>query len=184
MRKKAALLAIFWVIMIFTRLAASSYAGNEEEDRLWISLDVFPKIVSVDQDLSKKVSPAGAVKLLLLYGDKKDAAEKAVNYIKNRLKNISGFPVEIALDNNPSCAGYTAVMVIEKLSDQAFQKTLDCAVESGIILFSPYENDVPRGATASVLIKIKVEPYFNKKTLSKSRVQINKTVLKFSNLYE
>ncbi|MBI5815525.1 MAG: hypothetical protein HZB29_07925 [Nitrospinae bacterium] len=184
MRKKAVFLAAFWVIMIFTRMAASSYAGDVEEERLWISLDVFPRIVSVDQELAKKVSPGGAVKLLLLYGDKKETAEKAGKYLKKRLANISGFPVEITLDNKPSCAGYTAMMLTEKLNDQLFQKALGCAVENGIILFSPYDDDVPRGATASVLIKIKVEPYFNKNTLAKSHLQINKTVLKFSSVYE
>lgn len=184
MPRKSIAFFIFAVIIFIARFAASSYADDVAEERLWISLDIFPRIVAVDMNLAKKVPQGSPLKLLLLYQSKKDLAVRAQKYLQKKITNISGFPVEISVSQQPNCADYGAIMVTEKLDDVMFNKALSCAVDKGIILFSPNEEDVPRGATASVLIKIKVEPYFNKTTLAKSHLMINQMVLKFSNVYE
>lgn len=167
-----------------TALAAGTRAGDMEQERLWISLDIFPRILAVDLDIARKVTPSGSVKVLMLYEDNKERADEAMAYLKKRAPHISGLPMELQSGATADCEGYSAVMIVESISDALLKKAVTCAIENKIILFSPYEADVRKGVTASVQIQIKVAPYFNKATLAKSQIQIHKAALKYSQIYE
>jgi hypothetical protein len=50
-------------------------------------------------------------------------------------------------------------------------------VERGVILYSPFEGDVERGATAGVSIQSKVQPFVNAGTLKSSGIALRRFYL-------
>ncbi len=171
--------------VVFTILGVSgALARGIDDDLLRIALKVFPRTVAVDLDIAGKLTPDGKVLLVLFYQAKHERAEAAVQKSKADYKSIADYPVKILSTDKLTQDTPTAIMLMEDLDDVVFKQLLDYCTTHGIILFSPYEEDVRRGATAGISIETRIKPYFNKTTLERSGITINEIVLRSSRVEE
>ena len=141
-------------------------AGEVEERRVRISLEIFPRIVAVDQDLRSKLSTTGALRLFVLFEHDGDGARHSSGQMKNSFTNIGGHAVEFVVQNAQQAvtAGMeqpAAVFLSDLLPDDLFAAVMKAAIESHVLVFSPFAGDVERGATAGIAISSRIQPYFN-----------------------
>jgi hypothetical protein len=164
-------------------------AGEAEERRVRISLEIFPRIVAVDLDLRSKLSTTNTLRLIVLYEHDGEAARHVAAQMKNSFTNISGMAVgfEVQSAQQAISAGMeqpAAVFVSELLSDDSFTAMMKAAAERHVLVFSPFAGDVERGATVGIAISSRIKPYFNVSTLGLSHININEKLLSISQRYE
>lgn len=180
--KAGLFLLMFSVVLMISN--AGVVAKSFDEDLLRIALNVFPKMVAVDQDITEKLTSDGKIQLVIFYRMQRSRAEDAVQKLKADNVNIAGFPVEVVSSDKLTEDVPTAVMLVEKFDETSFRKLLDYCIANNIMLFSPFEEDVRRGATAGISVEMRIKPYFNKATLEMSNIKINEIVLRSSRMQE
>lgn len=164
-------------------------AGEAEERRVRISLEIFPRIVAVDLDLRSKLSTTGSLRLFVLYEHDGEGARHISGQMKTAYSNIGGLPVEFIAHNAQQAAAAdmdqpAAVFLSDLLSDDVFAAVMKEAIENRILVFSPFAGDVERGATVGIVISSRIKPYFNVHTLIQSNININEKLLSISQRYE
>lgn len=162
-------------------------AGDLEDRRAWVALDVFPSLVAADRDILSKTGPDGNLVLLVLYIDKRELAEDMAARLR-KIENIrgAGIRVEIAAGDNPEKFAGTrpaGIFIAQKMG-----RELDAAVrfgtEKSVVVFSPFEEDIERGAHAGILISDRVVPLVNLTAVRESKIRIKPFYLRIAEKYE
>jgi hypothetical protein len=184
---RALAVAVLYCVCLITALHVD--AGEAEERRVRISLEIFPRIVAVDLDLRSKVSTIDTVRLFVVFERDTEAAHHVSEQMKNAFSNIGGLAVEFVVQNAQQAVTSgmeqaAAVFLSDQLSDDAFAAMMKAAVERHVLVFSPFAGDVERGATVGIAISSRIKPYFNVSTLVQSHININEKLLSISQRYE
>lgn len=164
--------------------------GSELDDRrVRISLEIFPRIVAVDQELRNKLSKNDKVKLLVIYDRESVPAHRVVDALKASVTNIGGRAVEVVSQSMDSVirgglSRSSALYLSEQVDDEVFDKLVRSATEQRVLVFSPFAGDVERGATVGIFISSRIRPYFNVPALNRSKIRINEKLLSISRRYE
>ena len=181
---------LFYSLFIFLCLFTTQiYADSTEDRRIMISASVFPRIIAVDENLSKKLDSSGQVHLAIIYKLNKDKADKVAQQMLRKIKNIANKKILINIYKlsdikNNSLERLSGVFIVEHMFGEDLEYIKKYASENHIILFSPFEGDVERGVMAGIFIGSKIRPYFNTKYLNYSQVKLNPAILKVSKIYE
>lgn len=180
-------IAVLYGVCLLTAMHAD--AGEAEERRVRISLEIFPRIVAVDLDLRSKVSTTDTLRLFVLYEHDAEAANRISGHMKNSFTNISGLAVEFVAQNVQQAVTVgmekpAALFLSDMLSDELFTAVMKTAIERHVLVFSPFAGDVERGATVGIAISSRITPYFNVSTLVQSHININEKLLNISQRYE
>ena len=181
------------IALVLALLAGNSlsvcFANETTDRRIRISLPLFPRIVAVDDKFHSKLTTDNKVRLVFVYDRNRGRATELAKTVKANNANI----VNIEVDSVPlpleeqlkkGAITPTAIFVAEPLGETDFKELVLYGINKGIIVFSPYSGDVERGATVGLAITSRVFPYFNKKTLEASGVEINPLLLEMSKRYE
>ena len=183
---RAAAVMVYCVCLIS---ALPANAGEVEERRARISLEIFPRIVAVDLDLRSKLSKQGTLRLFVLFENDAEAARHIAEQMKNSFTNIGGLAVEFVVRSGHQAVAEgmeqpAGVFLSELLSDDAFPGVMKAAIAQRVLVFSPFAGDVERGATVGIAISSRIKPYFNVATLAQSHLKINEKLLSISQRYE
>lgn len=164
-------------------------AARDEARRVLLGLDFFPNVLSVDEEIAGKTTVEGRLRILLLHREMPDAAERLAASLREKVRTIKKIPVEVVVgsaaaapfaDANRPCG----IFLAELLPDREFKSVLRLAEENHVILFSPFEGDMERGATAGLHISSKIRPALNTTTLRRSNIRIHEMFLRLSRLYD
>jgi hypothetical protein len=175
-------LAVTWFV--------SHAAASELDDRrVRISLEIFPRIVAVDQDIRDKLTADDKVRLYVIYEREAVVAQRIVEDMRRGFGNIGGREVEFVVRaaDEVAAAGLerpAAVFLAEPMREAAFRDVAKRAQELHVLVFSPFAGDVERGATVGIAISSRIKPYFNVPVLHSSRIHINEKLLDISQRYE
>jgi len=184
---------IVWVLTLLLCLQtiSISWAGKAEDQqrRLLLGLNFFPNVVAVDEDILTKRTASGKLRLVLVYRDDRERAERLAQRLDNKVRTVKKTPVEIAITDDPvkefSPSNRPAgLFLTEWLSDLVFQKIIRFGMNQQLIVFSPFVGDVERGATAGLYIGTKIRPSLNLSTLRASDIRIHKVFRRLSKHYE
>ena len=186
-RLRWAAVAVLYCVCLITALHVD--AGEAEERRVRISLEIFPRIVAVDLDLSSKLSTSDTLRLFVLFEHDVETARHVAGQMKNSFTNIGGLAVEFVVQDTQQAvtAGMdkpAAVFLSDQLSDDVFAALMKTAIEHHVLVFSPFAGDVERGATVGIAISSRIKPYFNVPALVQSHININEKLLSISQRYE
>ncbi len=179
-----------WMKIIFTVVAlfltvSQVEAKNADETMLRISLKIFPRLVAVDLDIVEKLTPTKEIRLLILYNTQKKRAEEIAQYFNEQVSNIVGISIQaIASDKLPLNDVPSGIMIIERFTEEQLIKVINYGIRHRNIVFSPFEEDVKKGVTAGMSVKIRITPCFNRSTLENSKIRIHEVLLKSSKLYD
>ncbi|MDY6972146.1 MAG: hypothetical protein SV775_07435 [Thermodesulfobacteriota bacterium] len=173
------------------QIISVSWAGRVEDQqrRLLLGLNFFPNVVAVDEDILAKSTASGKLRLVLVYSDDRERAERLARRLKRKVRTVKRAPVEIAVTDDPvrefSPSNRPAgLFLTEWFSDPAFQKIIRFGIREQLIVFSPFVGDVERGATAGLYIGTKIRPSLNLSTLQASDIRIHKVFRRLSKHYE
>jgi len=161
--------------------------GEVEEMRVKIALEIFPRIVAVDNDIDKKLTPEGKIRLLLLYEKNRLSAENMADTLRQNIHNIKGKSVEVVvagISQPLTDKTVSAIFLTEILTKDLFKYIVEFSIQRHLILFSAFDGDVERGATAGIAISSKIKPFFNLTTLRQSGIKIHQVLLNISKLNE
>lgn len=183
---RAILVAACLLLLLRSCLAPAS---EIDERRVRISLEIFPRIVAVDQDLRDKVSDKDKVRLFVIYDHDADSAQRVMDTMRNSITNIGGRGVEFVVLSAAQSAQDglqrpSAVFIAETLSDTVLSQLLQQAIKKRVLVFSPFAGDVERGVTVGIAISSRIKPFFNVPTLRQSHININEKLLSISQRYE
>jgi len=165
------------------------FADAMQERRILISASIFPRIVAVDQEITKKVDKSGAVRLGLLYGSNKNVAEKIKNIILRKVKSIAGQKVVVQLISTEKVnleqgEKLSGIFLVQPVSNKLLTQVSTYANKHKVLSFSPFEGDIERGMMASIFIGAKIQPYFNIRRIKNAKLILKPALLKVSKIYE
>lgn len=158
------------------------------ELRTGMALEVFPRLLAVDNGLKDKTADNGKLELLLVYSRDHKGAEAYAARLRERVPRVRDFATEVSLADVEAATKYpsvpAAVLLVEPLDKAEFTALARHAVEKKRMLFSPYRGDVERGSAAGLHMGVQVTPWFNTSVLKSAGIRIHPGVLRISKLYE
>lgn len=177
--------------LVALALAASSAWGGSKDDsrRILIGLHFFPNVLSVDVGLPGKQTAGGKARVLLLYRESRGEAERLAATLRREVNSVAKLPIEVVVADEPAAAFASGsspcgIFLTEFLPAAEFQRVLRLAIDKQVILFSPFEEDMERGATAGLEIGSKIRPALNRTTLQKSGIRIHQMFLRLAKLHD
>lgn len=185
--RRSAVLAALLTLLVPATLAAAN--SQDESRRILLGLNFFPNVLSVDEGILDKRTPEGLLRVLLLYRELPEAAQRLAAALRREAATIKKVPVEVVVEASAAqaFAGPSrpcGIFLTEYLPDAQFRAVLRLAAENRVIVFSPFEGDMERGATAGLSISSKIRPALNTTTLERSRISIHEMFVRLSKLYD
>jgi hypothetical protein len=172
--------------MAFGTVRADSY----DDRRVRSAARLMRALLAADQDLAARHPEGSRVRVIVL-ADNPRQAEPLVSLIAppgdRESSRISGVDMEVttqlaqpAQDAEPP----DAVFLAAPLGDKDFSKLLAWCIARRVILYSPFEGDVERGATAGLSIQAKVQPFVNRRTLDATGITLRSFFLDHSRVWQ
>ena len=166
----------------------------QDDPRVQIGLRLFRTLLSADEDLEAKVAPQKGLDVVLFYRDDAGAAKTFGEALLNtghgvQQGAIRGLPLQVHISDDPTLAEFAAhppagIYLVEPLSGETLAAVADWAANHHRLLFSPFEGDVERGASAGFVIEVRVQPHLNLAMLERSSVRLKDLLFKVSKLHE
>lgn len=172
------LLASLWA-------AATVQADSYDERRVRAGARMFRALLAADLGLEAKARD-GSLQVLVLGGEPTLVSAVSGLIAPPGAAAIRGLPVEVE-----SLRGVDYIEAREPVgvflagvpSSEELARLVRWGIERGVIVYSPFEGDVERGATAGLSIDAKVLPYLNAGTLEASGVTLKPLFLKVAKVH-
>jgi len=180
------------ILALLVILLVASSAGATRQDearRVQIGLRFFPNVLSVDMDLPGKQTAAGKARVLLLYREAPGEAERLAETLRKEVTLVAKIPLEVVVSADPAGAFAAenrpcGIFLTEFFPGAEFQQVLRLAIANHVILFSPFEEDPERGATAGLDIGSKIRPSLNTATLGRAGIRIHPMFLRLAKIHD
>ncbi len=182
-RLQQALLAL--LIGALSLAAASVQADSYDERRVRTGARLVRALLAADEALERKADAEGALRVQV-YAGSAGGAEAIRQLIAppgdGERTRVRGLSLRADLIDQLPPAGPSPIVVFlaVPLDDAQFAALLAWCIGNGVILYSPFEGDVERGATAGLSVQAKVQPFVNLTTLESSGIELRKFFLDHS----
>ncbi len=175
------------LILFICLNAGNIHGGQWENRRVRLGLELFPSFLAADRDIADKTGPDGKLALLLVYDNNPDLAEKLARRL-NRIRSIRGAPIHVTSMQHEEFSHFedaaaAGIFLVQRMGPDLDQ-FIEYGKEHGVIVFSPFEEDVERGVSGGVIITHRIFPYINKKTVLSSGIRFKKFFLRVADIYE
>ncbi|MBD8524832.1 hypothetical protein [Pseudomarimonas arenosa] len=165
---------------------AKVQADSYDDRRVRTAARLMRALLSADEQLPSKQSDEGLLEVWV-WSDRPRDAEPLLPLIappgNGPRALVRGMKIQLSLVSDLPDAAVAAPMAIflaQPLDDPSFARLLAWCIEHGVILYSPFEGDVERGATAGVSVQAKVQPFVNLSTLRSSGIILRQFYLDHS----
>lgn len=171
---------------------ATVQADGYDDRRARAGARLFRSLLAADIALETKAATDGALHVVVLGGDPHFAEEltgliaPADNATSPRIRNLplridahSEFPTGEA--DAPRIVG---IFLATPLPAPELDRLIRWSISHRVILYSPFEGDVERGATAGISIEAKVQPYLNAATLQASGLELKPFFVKVAKVHQ
>lgn len=169
--------------------ARPSISDEFTDRRITTGAKIFRALLAADVDISGKTGKDGNLNLCLLYVDDSGNAEKAAETLKGRDDSrIRKLGVRVALVpfddwTNGRAEGFAGIFLTQDLSDEKLNRLLEDANDRKIVVFSPFEGDVERGAHSGIVVEARVRPYINTAALRHADVRLKSFFVRVAKHY-
>lgn len=159
--------------------AANVQADSYDALRLRSSARLLHALLRADESLEQRV-PAAAGLRVLIYADSRRVAEPLLPLVAPadvkrgsvRGRRVAAEAITRLPHTAPEAELPVAVFLASPLPAAQFEALLAWCIAHRVILYSPFEGDVERGATAGLSVRAKVQPFVNRDTLAASGIQL------------
>ena len=171
--------------MAFGTVSADSY----DDRRVRSAARLMRAFLAADEGLAARHPDGSPVRVVVLARNAR-RADPLISLIapsaEKEAIRISGLELEVvpllelpAEDASPA----DAVFLAEPLGDSDFDTLLTWCIARRVILYSPFEGDVERGATAGLSIQAKVQPFVNRRTLDATGITLRSFFIDHSRVW-
>jgi hypothetical protein len=182
-RRVLALLAV--CALTLSMAVANVQAGSYDERRVRMGARLFRGMLAADIGLEKHRDAEGRLPVLL-YADQPQLAQEISALIapadsdKARLR---GMPLLLTSGTAAPAEGTAGIFLATRPSDADLDRLIRWSIEHGVILYSPFEGHVERGAAGGLALEQKVRLYINAGTLKAAGVELKPLVLKVAKVH-
>jgi hypothetical protein len=165
---------------------AGVQAESYDDRRVRSAARLLRALLAADEGLERKQDANSRIHVLLL-GERGTDLVPVQNLIAlggdGEQARVRGMELAVRRGFNVPPAGQprpVAVFLAEPLPADRFRDLLAWCIAEGVILYSPFEGDVERGATAGLSVQAKVQPFVNLATLKSSGIRLRRFYLEHS----
>jgi hypothetical protein len=186
-------LLAFAVAVIVTAVsvsASTARADDTDDRRVRAGARLFRSLLTAQVALESKAASDGALHVVVYGADTHLATEISALIAANGepgKNSIHDLPVKI--DNVGNLAELAqasqpaAVFLVSAQSEQDLAELIRWSAAAKIVLYSPFDGDVERGAAAGICIEAKVQPFLNLPALQAAGVEIKPFYVKVARVY-
>ncbi len=153
-----------------------------------VGLNLFPNIVSIDQDIADKRADNGKIYLVIAYENQPNQANRMAEELGKQLSTIKRFQSKIVVLKASELSSFperiAGVFLTEEIDEALLATLINFSVENSILLFSPIPGDVERGVTMGMKITSKISPYCNSRTMKQSDIRFHPSFSKIMRCYD
>jgi len=166
---------------------ATVHADTYDERRVRMAARLMRALLAADTGVADKVGSDGWLEVIVL-GSGRPRIDALPELIappdeNSDVAQVRGLPLRVLQARelpDQGAARPMAVFLGEPLGDVEFQRILGWCIRERVILYSPFEGDVERGATAGLSVRAKVQPYLNRDTLASSQIELQACFIQHS----
>ena len=184
------LLAIVVAVITAVSVSASTARADDADDRrVRAGARLFRSLLTAQVALESKAAPDGALHVVL-YGvdahlgaeissliSSGEAGKPGIKDLPVKIDNVANFG---ALAQTPQPAG---VFLVSTQSEKDLAELVRWSTAAKVVLYSPFDGDVERGAAAGICIEAKVQPFLNLPALQAAGVEIKPFYVKVARVY-
>lgn len=179
---------LFQALLLLLMLSTAWGAGASDENRrITVGLNLFPNIVSIDEDISEKRADDGNIYLLITYESQLRQATKLAEKLREQVMSIKKQPAKIAVVKASNLSSFpvriAGIFISERLDGERLEQVISYASQHRAMVFSPISGDVERGVTMGMKITSKIWPYCNTTTLKRSNIHFHPSFEKIMRCY-
>ena len=183
LRRSLALLAA--CVLTLSMAVANVHADSYDERRVRMGARLFRGMLAADVGLEKHRDAEGRLPVLL-YADEPQLAQEISALIApadTDKAKLRGMPLLLTAGTAAPAEGTAGIFLATRPSDAELDRLIRWSIEHGVILYSPFEGHVERGAAGGLALEQKVRLYINAGTLKKSGVELKPLVLKVAKVH-
>lgn len=179
---------LFQALLLLLMLSTAWGAGASDENRLiTVGLNLFPNIVSIDEDIAEKRADDGKIYLLITYDRQSLLANRLAEKLRDQVMSIKKYPATIMVVKASELHNFSkraaGIFISERIGNELLKQIIDHASQQGTLIFSPVPGDVERGVTMGMQITSKIWPYCNTTTLKRSSIHFHPSFEKIMRCY-
>lgn len=188
-RSRRARWMVLPLLLLVAAIAPSAqlYADSLQELRLAMGSKLFPSMLAADLNIGERQGSDGSLQLLVVYTQNPDLATRVVEKLE-AVSTVRGMPLRITPVSLQALAGVDLGAVggifVAEAQPPELHTILDLARSHRVIIFSPYEGDVERGAHGGISVRDRILPYINERALRLSGIELKVFFLKVAERYE
>lgn len=175
------------LLLIFLMVLWQPVAQAADSHRVLVGLNLFPNILSVTKGGQLADEGGEGYTLLVVYENEAWQAAQLVKKLENSIRKINQRVVRIQalpVDEVASVDRKVGIFLTEPLSQQQLQHLVDYSIAERVLLFSPFQGDVERGAMVGLDVRSKIRPYLNLKSLERAGLSCNAVLVRMSRTIE
>jgi hypothetical protein len=175
-----------WLVILLTvaSFAAPVQADTQQERRVRTGARLMLALLAADVELEAKTRSTGRIEVLIYGRDAqlRSVVSQTLSPVQGEAPVVRGLPLAVAhLDREPAPSlRPQALFVANPLERAELDRLIAWSIRQGVILYSPFEGDVERGALAGLSIEAKVLPLLNRRTLEASGIRLKPFFLKIA----
>jgi hypothetical protein len=168
---------VLW-LGVFSLATASVRAENYDELRVRTGARLLRVLLAADQALEAKAGSNHELSVLVYAGPPqtgRSIADLIAPAGDSKRSQVRGMSLQASVVEQLPSSGQdvpVALFLAAPLEKGAFDALLHWCIDRGVILYSPFEGDVERGATAGLSVQAKVQPFVNLATLQSSGIEL------------
>jgi hypothetical protein len=177
------------VLLLGTGLgSAAALADSQDERRVRTAARLFRALLAADVGIERKVDAEGRLDVAIYSPDTATAERVAALIVPPDAAapvSVRGLPLQLRhIDGlGEETAPPIALFLATPLANAELDRLVGWSIRHQVILYSPFEGDVERGALAGLAIGAKVQPYLNQRSLSASKVELKPFFLRVAKVY-
>ncbi len=184
-KRQIRMMLLLIAVLLMPRLQL--LADTQEELRLSIGSKLFPSMLAADLQIADKRGSDGALQILVVYLHSPGIAENVVVKI-SAVTSVRSIPLKItpiAYSNltKLDIDRVGGIFIVEPLHDD-LERVLNFAHSREVIVFSPFEGDVERGAHGGISVRDRILPFINISALHNDGIELKAFFLKVAEHYE
>lgn len=157
----------------------------EERQRLNVGIKLFPANLSAIENLARKQTDDGYLRILIVHSNDAMRAQQAAEALR-QIDQIQALPLRVELVERDDMARQQEpvagiLVVTPNLQTESLQQW---AKTNLALVFSPFSGDVERGATAGIYVTDHIRPYINVAQARQAQIAFKPFFLKVAQRHE
>jgi hypothetical protein len=184
------LVALAGIVTAVSVSASTARADDADDRRIRAGARLFRSLLTAQVALESRTAADGALHVILygsdahlageiatLIASSGDAGKPGIKDLAVKIDNVTSLP---ALAQAQQAAG---VFIVSAQSEKDLAELVHWSTASKVVLYSPFDGDVERGAAAGICIEAKVQPFLNLPALQAAGVELKPFYIKVARVF-